>query len=72
MERISTVDLLVLTSLDELFLVLQALFTFLTKQASLTRRSMVPSLPLLLVFPVLAFALPALSLANIKLSRDKH
>ncbi len=47
--RHSTVDLLVLTNLDQL------LFIFVAKQASLMRRSTVPSFPLLLVFPALTF-----------------
>ncbi len=47
----STVDLLVLTSLVQQFLIVQTLFTFLTKQATLMRRSTVLSLPFQLVFP---------------------
>ncbi len=50
-ERFSTVDLLVLTSLDQLLLTLAKLFSFLTKQATLMRRSTVLSAPLQLVFP---------------------
>jgi hypothetical protein len=38
--------LLVLTSLDQLLLLLQTLFTFFTKQATLKRRFTVLSLPL--------------------------
>ncbi len=48
----STVDLLVLTTLCQLFLILQTLFTYFTKQPTLKRRSSVLSLPLQLVFPV--------------------
>ncbi len=51
--RLSTVDLLVLTSLDQLLFILKILFTYVTKQAAtLMRRSTVLSLPLQLVFPV--------------------
>jgi hypothetical protein len=46
-----TVDLLILTSLDQLIFVLKVLFTLFTKQATLTRRSTVLSLPPQLVFP---------------------
>jgi hypothetical protein len=49
--RFSTVDLLVLTGLDQLPLILKILFTFLTKPANLMRRLIVLSLPLQLVFP---------------------
>jgi hypothetical protein len=51
MGRISTVDLLVLTGLDQLIFKLNKIFTFVTKQATLMRRSTVLSLPLQLVFP---------------------
>ena len=44
--RLSTVDLLILTSIEQLFLLLQRLFTFLRKQATLLRRSTVLSLSL--------------------------
>jgi hypothetical protein len=47
----STVDLLIITNLDQLPLILQTLFTFFTKQATLMRRSTVLSLPLQLGFP---------------------
>jgi hypothetical protein len=47
----STVDLLVLTSLDTLLFTLKILFPFDTKQATLMRRSTVLSLLLQLVFP---------------------
>jgi hypothetical protein len=50
--RLSTVDLLVLTSLDQLLLILPILFSFFTNKATLMRRSTVLSLPLRLVFPV--------------------
>ncbi len=49
--RLSTVDRLALSSLDQLLLILNTLFTFLQKQATLMRRSTVPNLPLPLVFP---------------------
>jgi hypothetical protein len=49
--RLSMVDLLVLTSLDQLIFVLKILFTLVSKQATLMRRSAVLSLPLQLVFP---------------------
>jgi hypothetical protein len=49
------VDLLVLTSLYKLFLVLKILFTFVTKQPNLIRRSTVLSLPLPLAFPAQAY-----------------
>jgi hypothetical protein len=42
--KLSTVDLLILTSLDKLLLIMQAL-TFFRKQATLKRRSTVLSLP---------------------------
>ncbi len=45
-ERISTVDLLVLTGSDQLLFVLRVSFYFLTKQPILTRRSTKLSLPL--------------------------
>ncbi len=48
--RLSTVDLLVLTSLDQLLLYWKLWFTFFTKQASLLRRSIVLILPPQLVF----------------------
>ncbi len=46
--KVSTVDLLVLTSLDQLLLIQQTFFTYLP---SLMRRSTVLSPPLQLVFP---------------------
>jgi hypothetical protein len=49
-ERLSTVDLLVLTSLDHLLLKLKISYLF-AKQANLMRRYTVLSLPLQLVFP---------------------
>ncbi len=42
---------LVLTSLDQLIIILKILFPFATKQATLIRRSIVPSLPVEIVFP---------------------
>jgi hypothetical protein len=53
--RLNTVDLLVLTSLDQLIFILKILFTCFTQQATLMRRSTVLSLPLQLVFPGEAF-----------------
>jgi hypothetical protein len=49
--RLSTIDLLVLTSLDQLICNLKILFTFFTQQPTLTRRSTVLSLPIQMVFP---------------------
>ncbi len=48
---LSTVDHLVATSLDQLLLILQTLFTFFTKQVNSIRRPTVLNLPLQLVFP---------------------
>ncbi len=45
-ERLSTLDLLVQTSFDQVILMLKMLFTFFTKQAILIRGSTVLSLPL--------------------------
>ncbi len=53
--RLSTVDLLVLTSLDQLIFKLEILFSFLTKQAILMRRSTVLSFPPQLVFPAIRY-----------------
>ncbi len=53
--RHSEVDLLVLTSLDLRLLKVQTLFTFLQKQSTLIRRSMILSLSLQLVFLGLKF-----------------
>jgi hypothetical protein len=49
--RLSTVDLLLLTSLAQLLFVLKILFTFFKKQGTLKRRSTILSLPTQLVFP---------------------
>jgi hypothetical protein len=46
-------DLLVLTSLDPLLFKSEILFTYVTKQATLTKTSSVLSLPSQLVFPVI-------------------
>jgi hypothetical protein len=51
MEKLSTVDLPVLTSLDQLLSKLKILFIFLQKQVTLMRRSTVLSLPHHLEFP---------------------
>ncbi len=48
--RLSTVDLLVLTSLDQLLFILKILLTFFTKQATFMRRSTVLRLPPQLVW----------------------
>jgi hypothetical protein len=53
--RISTIDLLVPTSLDQLLLKMKILFMCFTKQTILMRRSIVLSLPLQLVFPGLTY-----------------
>ncbi len=50
--RLTTVDRLVLTSLDKLKFTLKILFNFVTKQATLMRRPTVMNLPFQLVFPV--------------------
>jgi hypothetical protein len=50
-EKLSTVDLLVLTGLDELLLILKILFTSFTEQATLMRRSTVLSLSLSVSLP---------------------
>ncbi len=46
------VDLPVLTRLIQLIFIMKMLFTFVTKQATLMRKSTVLSLPLQLVFPL--------------------
>jgi hypothetical protein len=48
---LSTFDLLVLTSLDHLFIDIEDIVYAFTKQDTLMRRSSVQSLPLQLVFP---------------------
>ncbi len=50
-EKLSTVDLLILTSLEDLLFILKILITFVTKQPVLMRRSIVLSLPPQLVVP---------------------
>ncbi len=55
--RISTVDLLVLISLDQLILYCNLIYLFFTKPAILMRRSTVLNLPLLFVFHALTFKL---------------
>jgi hypothetical protein len=49
--RLSTVELLVLSSLDQLLFIMKALLTFLTKQSMSMRGSTVLCFPLQLVFP---------------------
>jgi hypothetical protein len=56
--RLSTVDLLVLTSLDQVLLILANIISFFTKQATLLKSSNVLSLPIQLVFPALACPVP--------------
>jgi hypothetical protein len=53
--RLSTVDLLVLTSLDHLLFIQKILLRFLTKKASLVRRSTLLSHPPQLVFSVYTY-----------------
>jgi hypothetical protein len=50
-ERLSTTDILVLTSLDQLIFKLKILFTIIAKQGTLMWRLIVLSLPRLAVFP---------------------
>ncbi len=52
--RLSTLDQLVLTSLDLLLYIIKIWFTFDTKQITKMRRSTVLSLPFQLVFPAIA------------------
>jgi hypothetical protein len=47
---LSTVDLLVQTSLDQVLSILKILFSYITKEATLVRKSIVLSLPFQLVF----------------------
>jgi hypothetical protein len=49
--RLSTVDLLLLTSFDQMLFILKILFTYVTKYVALMRRSIVLNLLLQLVFP---------------------
>ncbi len=49
--RLSTVNLLALTSFGQFGFILKILINFVTKQATLMRRSTVLNLPPLLVFP---------------------
>jgi len=57
-ERLSTIDLFVLTGSDQLIFVMKILFTFVTKQAALLKRTTLLSLPLQLVFPDLTYPTP--------------
>ncbi len=50
-KRLCTVDLLKITTLDQHIFISKILFTFVTKQATLMRRSIVLILPFQLVFP---------------------
>ncbi len=61
--RLRTVGLHVLTSLDQLIFTMKILCTFWAKQATLMRRSTVPSLPVQLVFPGESFILKSLATA---------
>ncbi len=49
--RLITVDLLALTSLNQVLFILEILFAYVTKQTTLMRRSTVLYLPLQLWFP---------------------
>ncbi len=49
--RLSTVNLLVITSLDQLIFILQILFAFVTKHAAIMRRSTELNLPLSVSVP---------------------
>ncbi len=60
--KLTTVDLLELTSLDQLLLILKTLLTFFTKQDTLMRKSTVLSFPLQLVF--LASTIQLLAITN--------
>ncbi len=62
--RLSTVDLLLLTSLGQLLFTLKIFFTSFTKQVTLTRSSTVLNLPFELVFPAIWQELPKTKLAN--------
>jgi hypothetical protein len=53
--KLSTVDLLALTSLNQFILILKILLTFVSKQATLMKRSTVLSHPVQVVFPGLLF-----------------
>ncbi len=53
--KLRTINLLAPTSLDQLIFTLKILYTLVTKQATLMRRSTVQSLSLHLVFPALTF-----------------
>jgi len=59
--RFSTVDLLVLTSFEQLIFIVKILFSFFTKQATLMKRSTVLSLPPQLVFPTCFLAVTSIS-----------
>ncbi len=56
--RLSTVDLLVLTSLDQLLFILKKLLTSVTKLVTLMRRLTVLCLSFQLVFPALTYVSP--------------
>ncbi len=51
-ERLSTVDLLALTSLDQLIFILKIVLTFVAKHATSIRRFLGLCFPVQLVFPV--------------------
>jgi hypothetical protein len=63
-KRLGTVDLLVLTSLDQLVFILK-MFSFVTKQATLMRRSTVLSIPPQLVADIFITGLVFLSQVQI-------
>jgi hypothetical protein len=54
--RLSKGDLFVQTSLDQLLLIMEALFTLFTKQGTLMRRLILIGHPLQLVFPASVLA----------------
>jgi hypothetical protein len=54
-EGLSTVGLLILHIIDQFLFILEILFTYFTKQATLMRRSNVLRFPTQLVFPGCAF-----------------
>ncbi len=62
------VDLLVLTTLNQVLFVRKLYISFFTKQPILMRRSAVLILLLLLVFPVLRVVFPLAKLSTMKLA----
>jgi hypothetical protein len=68
--KLGTVDLLVQPNLDQLLLILKTFFVLFTKQATLTRKSTVLTLPLQLVFPALPVSLDCFPLKSLFVSRQ--